>query len=233
MDAEDPALPPDPELLNRQPKWFKPVFYGCIVASILFALAVLTAPVVLRSRKKSPQTEATSNVRQIGLALFEFETEYGTFPNAETAKVVTTIYPSHGLDLSGKSSNALFRQLFAANITQSEAMFYAKVKGSRKPDGDISPSNALERGEVGFGIIAGLSTAGDPARPTVFCPIIPGTDRFDPKPFDGKAVILRVDNSVTSMTIDKSGHVIFEGENILSPIHPIWKGKAPDIRYPE
>lgn len=206
----------------------------CLITIVIIAsLAGLTAPMVIRCPKKADQTEASSNGRQIGLALLEFETEYGSFPDAETAKIVTANNPGHGFDLSGKSSNALFRQLFAANITQSEAMFFAKTKDSKKPDGNISPGKLLAPREVGFGCIAGLSTAGNPSRPIAFCPIIPGTTRFDPEPFKGFAVIVRADNSVASMKIDKDGHAISEGKNILSADHPIWKGKAPDIRYPE
>ena len=126
--------------------------------------------------------------------------------------------PESKLDLSGKSSNAFFRQLLAANIAQSEQMFYAKVKGTKKPDGDIFPGKALQSWEVGFGFVPGRTSEGNPARPIAFCPIIPGTDRFDPEPFDGKAVILRIDNSVASLQIDK---------NILSEDHPVWEGKAP------
>jgi hypothetical protein len=112
-------------------------------------------------------------------------------------------------------------------------MFYAKISGSRKPDGVISPGHALEKGEVGFGLVSSLSTAGNPARITVFCPIIPGTTKFDPKPFGGRAIALRVDNSATHYEIQEDGHIYLDGINLLSPKHPIWKGKAPDIRYPD
>jgi len=232
MPEDDPALPPDPALLNRQPKWFKPVFNGAIIASILFVIALLLAPMTLRNRKKSDQTEATSNARQIGLAVFEFDSEYGMFPSASTRPLVEK---DHGtsIDLSGTSSNALFRQLFAANITQAEAMFYAKSTGVRKSDGIITPGEALKKHEVGFAYISGLSSKDDPATPLVLTPLIPGTTKFDPKPFKGFAVILQIDNSVRSYKIEKDGHIYRDGINLLSPKHPIWKGKAPDIRYPE
>ena len=74
---------------------------------------------------------------------------------------------------------------------------------------------------------------GSPSRPLVVTPLIPGTDRFDPKPFDGKAVILKMDNSVTSIPIQKDGHVLLNGRNILDPGHPIWDGKPPVIVWPE
>ncbi len=72
-----------------------------------------------------------------------------------------------------------------------------------------------------------------PARVIAFCPIIPGTDRFDPIPFDGKAVVLRCDNSVTFVNIDPHGHALVGGMNVFSPSNPIWSGEKIDIRYPE
>lgn len=70
-------------------------------------------------------------------------------------------------------------------------------------------------------------------RPLVVTPLIPGTDRFDPKRFDGKAIILRMDNSVSSMMIDKSGHVLLDGRNLLDPKHSIWSGLPPTLVWPE
>jgi hypothetical protein len=222
-----------PEKTKTKTKSFGLQFW-LILALCIFVIGGLTFPRTTRGRKKpGDQTEAIFNARQIGLALSEFEAEYGSFPNDETAALVKKKHPS-ATGLSGKSSNALFRQLFAAGITQSEQMFYAKVSGTKKPDGVITPGNILEKGEVGFGYIAGLSTEGNPARPVAFAPIIPGTRKFDPKPFDGKAVVLRVDNSVSNFQILPNGHVnTSPGQDIFSPGNPIWDGKAPDIRYPE
>ena len=46
---------------------------------------VLTAPMFIRGHHhRADQTEAVSNARQIGLALYEFEYEYGAYPNAVT-----------------------------------------------------------------------------------------------------------------------------------------------------
>jgi type II secretory pathway pseudopilin PulG len=233
MPEEDPALPPDPALLNRQPKWFKKAFYGVIVVSAFFILALLIAPMMVRQRKIDEQTEQVSNARQIGLALFEFEAEHGTYPSDATAALVTNANPDHGFDLSGRSSNILFRQLFAAHLTQSEAMFYAKVKNSIKPDGDIRLGKALNKGEVGFAYISGLSSKEDPITPIVLAPMIPGTTKFDPEPFGGKAVVIFTDNTVRSYKIEKDGRIYDKGIDLLSSKHPVWKGKKPDIRYPE
>jgi len=104
--------------------------------------------------------EAINNARQIGFALFEFETEFDSYPDKKPALEVT-------------------------------------------------------------------------ARITVFCPIIPGTTKFDPKPFGGRAIALRVDNSATHYEIQEDGHIYLDGINLLSPEHPVWKGTIPDIYYPD
>ena len=195
-------------------------------------LSGLAAPMVIRQRKKADQTEAVSNARSFGLALFEFETEYGSFPTDATAKAVAEATDT-GI-VSGNSSNARFRQLIRAGIVQSETPFYAHIKGTHKPDNDFQGAHALEPGECGFAYVENLLTTDKVARPLAMTPLIPGAMRFDPLPFGGKAVILFTDNSVKSLPIDgQSGKVMFEGKDLLDPAHPIWGGKPPVIVWPE
>jgi hypothetical protein len=137
------------------------------------------------------------------------------------------------LHLAAKTSNDICRQLIAAEIASTEQFFYAKVRGARKPDGIITAGEAVKKGECGFSYLSGLSSDGNRSRPLVVTPLILGTDRFDPKPFQGKAVILRMDNSAVSMPINKDGHVCVDGMNLLDPSHPIWGGKPPVIAWPE
>ena len=59
-----------------------------VVIVIIAALAGLSAPVILKQRKAADRTEALNNVRQIGLSLFEFDAEYGSFPDNNTAEDV-------------------------------------------------------------------------------------------------------------------------------------------------
>ena len=166
------------------------------------------------------------------MALAEFETEYGKFPDASTIDAVRketeTLLP-----FGTKTSNDYFRQLIGSGIAQSEPMFYAKVKGSHRPDGRMDPAHAMTKGEVGFTYLAGLSSKGNPSRALIVTPMIPGTDRFDPEAFDGKAVLLRMDNSVTSLPIQKDGHVLVNGKNLFDPTNPIWDGTPPVIVYPD
>ncbi|MEY3897240.1 MAG: hypothetical protein RLZZ214_2761 [Verrucomicrobiota bacterium] len=193
---------------------------------------VLTAPIFIRSRRIEGVTEEVNNARQIGLALDEFKSQYGVYPDAATATRIRSETKTT-LNLGTTSSNDFFRQLLVANITQSERMFYVKGSGVRKPDNVIAGAKALEKGECGFTYFLGATKQGNPSRPLAAAPMIPGTDRFDPKPFKGKAVCLRIDNSVTSLPIDKDGHVILHGRNLMDPHHPIWEGHAPVIAWPD
>jgi prepilin-type N-terminal cleavage/methylation domain-containing protein len=189
-----------------------------VVIVIIAALAGLTAPMVIRQRKKADQTEAVSNARQIGLALFEFENEYGSYPDATTATAVTNATGST-LTLGSTASNDYFRQLLAGNFTQSEKIFYAKIPSAVKPDDNIKGDDALKQGEVGFGYMmkgtAGFNAAGNPSRPLAVTPLFNNaTDgTFDPAPFDSKAIVLRMDNSVTSINVKLDKKINLGGTN--------------------
>jgi prepilin-type N-terminal cleavage/methylation domain-containing protein len=195
-----------------------------VVIVIIAALAGLTAPMVIRQRKKADQTEAVNNAKQIGLAMFEFENAYGTFPDASTATQVTT-NTGTTLNFAGGKSNDFFRQLIAAEISQSEAMFYAKANYTKKPDNVYNTqTTALGAGEVGFGYVmnvaAAFSTAGNPSRVIVAAPLAgtttPATDgTFDLDMFDSKAVVLRIDNSVQSLNVLKSSKKAQSGAKTL------------------
>jgi hypothetical protein len=204
-----------------------------IVLGLIASFLLWQNNVETRRAKSRAFVRSVNNARQIGLALMEFENDYGSFPDEKTASMVTKNDPRHGFDLSGISSNALFRQLFAAGLAQTEQIFHAQVPGVRRPDDDISPGKALEKGEVGFAIITSLSSAGNPARPAVLAPLIPGTKRFDPRPFGGDAILLRIDNSARRYKIHEDGHIYEKGIDILSQKHPMWGGVSFKIHYPE
>lgn len=163
--------------------------------------------------------------------MLEFQEQYGKLPDVTTVAIqsaTATLAP-----LGKKTSNEFFRQLQAAGMTQSEAMFYAKINGTHKPDGRLDGSHLLEKGECGFTYFLGAVRSDNLTRPLVVTPMIPGTDRFDPQPFEGRAVILKMDNSVTMLPIDKDGHVVLYGTNMMDPHHPIWDGHAPVIAWPD
>jgi hypothetical protein len=223
--------------MDTEPSRSKSLEYTLGILILLGSVAAIFIWQDVKMRQRAAwheHKETVNNARQLGLLFLEFDNDFGSFPNHTTAALVTKNHPSHGYDLSGNSSNALFRQFFAVGYTRSEPMFYAKITGTTKPDGITTPGEALKKGEIGFSYISGLSSKDDPLTPIVLTPLIPGTTKFDPKPFDGKAIILHIDNSVRTYDIAKDGHIYdAKGINLLSPKNPIWKGKAPDIRYPE
>jgi prepilin-type N-terminal cleavage/methylation domain-containing protein len=211
-----------------------------VVIVIIASLAGLTAPMVIRQRKKGDQTTATNNARQIGLALIEFDNDYGSYPGASALAQLDTTASVTGE--AGANSNGYFRMLFQASLTQSEDMFYAKAKSTIKPDGIITTnSEALKAGECGFGYLTtineGLSSSGNPSRPLVITPLTPGATTLDPDPFDKSLVALRGDNSVVSLKMTVAagatiGTVRQGTQDLFAAANPIWGGTAPTIKPP-
>ncbi|WP_367871712.1 hypothetical protein [Luteolibacter sp. Populi] len=226
-----PTPPPDREALRFRRKAARIWWLGGI--SIGFCLLVIGVPLVLRQRSNADMSEAMGNMRSVGMMLLEFDNEYGEFPNATTAADVKKATATT-LTLGTWSSNQLFRQLLAGGGGKSEKPFWAKTAISpRKPD-DIfnTDATALAPGECGFAYIVGQNTF-DLETPLLVAPLLPGKLAFDPKPFKGMAVVLQIDNSVRSYPIDKHGRVILNGLNLFDPRQPFWKGKTPDIKWPE
>lgn len=194
----------------------------------------LVAILIVKKQKDMSfdQAQSVNNIRQLGLALFEFETEYGSFPDETTIDVVKANTRTD-LSLGKETSNDFFRQLIASGIATNESMFYAGISGSKKPDNRMDGVHALEKGEVGYAWFRGGSLKRSPGRPLIAAPMIPGTDRFDPKPFQGRAIILKMDNSLGWLHIDENGHAILDGRNMMDPHHPVWGGSAPVIAWPD
>jgi hypothetical protein len=208
------------------------------VPGVLIGLGIVTIivlPIVLKKGDgEEGTTQALNNARQIGLALFEFDSEYGRFPDAST---IASVRENTGtqLDLGSTSSNQLFRQLIAVGLKSEKPFHFPDSAASpRKPDDIYTPGRALEPGECGFGYATGSSVSSHPGRPIVFGPLIPGTRRFDLEAYKGKAIILRLDNSAIALEIDpKTGQVMQNGMDIFDPRQSWWGGETPDIKLPE
>ena len=211
-----------------------------VVIVIIASLAGLTAPMVIRQRKKADQTEAISNARQIGFAFLEFDNEYGSLPGTSSLAQLDTTATILGV--AGANSNGYFKMLMQADLTQSEAIFYAKARGTIKPDSNISSdAEALKAREVGFGYVAigteGLSSAGNPARPCLVAPLTQGAATLDPAPFDKNLVVLRMDNSAASLKMRVAsgttvGTVSQGGTDLFASTNPVWDGATPSIKPP-
>jgi hypothetical protein len=176
-------------------------------------------------------TTTVMNLKMLHLALLDFDTDYGDFPNDDTAKDVTDATGTV-LTFKGGSSNNYFRQLIAAGC-RTEKIF--QIGGAKAPD-DVfkDDAEALAKGECGIAYVPGLNSSADPSTPVAFAPLVPGKLTFDPVPLGGKAVVLRIDGSVKAETITPEGNVVSaDGKSIFDPAQPCWKGKAPKVAWPE
>ncbi len=201
--------------------------FGC------FTLGRLAEFGFVSNRGVANRITADANAKQIGQALLEFDNQYGKYPDATTAAMVKAKTGSTWM-LGDATSNDLFQQFMVSGIVISEDLFYAKSPWTKKADNIFtSESQALAAGECGFAYITGLSSKDDPDTPICVTPLEPGKLTSDRESFDGKAIILRLDNSVIQLPIDPSGQVILNGMDLFDPRQPFWHGKAPNVKWPK
>ena len=203
---------------HKQPSGFTLVEL-LVVIVIIAALAGLALPTIMKNKAVADRTEAISNARQIGINLFAFDEEYGSFPGNDTAEDVKESTGT-ALNFGGTFSNDYFRQLIAT-VGKSEKIFWAKTAYSKKkPDDIIEPGKALEAAEVGFGYIManqeeGQGSSGEGNRPVVVTPLYKAQTNweFDAEAFGEKAIILRLDSSATAEQIRTDNRYVNIGES--------------------
>lgn len=176
---------------------------------------------------KAKQTLAIMNLRQLGLAMFEFETDYGSFPDEETAKEVKKA-TGKDINLKVETSDDCFRQLLDAEILVNDKILTLQSPGAKPKDGDP----AAKPLKCVFSYCYGISSAGNPGRPLVCYPLLDGKTTFDLAPLGGRAVVLFADNSVRSFPIEKDGRVLIDGKDLFDPAQPYWGGKKPVVKWP-
>jgi prepilin-type N-terminal cleavage/methylation domain-containing protein len=212
-----------------------------VVIVIIASLAALSAPMIMGQVKKAAKAEAISNSKQIGLAMFQFENDYGSYPDASTLETLNEDFADAEVKgEAGEDSNGYFKQLMHAAIAPSEDMFFAKAAGAKKPDGDMTGTNALAAKEVGFGYILngdeGMSTSGNPSRVIAVTPLAEDGENFDAGPFDGVAVLLKIDQSASALKITADpetgfGPVKIGGEELKNA--KFWGTVTPTIKAPK
>jgi prepilin-type N-terminal cleavage/methylation domain-containing protein len=213
-----------------------------VVIAIIVALAALSTPTILKSLKEAHMVEATSNSKQIYNLLIAFNQDWGTFPDDETADKVQAYASTNAPSpLKGSSSNAHLRQLIAGRYVESETIFYTHGPITKKPDNNMTGAEGLAAGEVGFGYIMvndrAQNTSGNAGRPVLVTPLKEGATgaEFDQETFNGKAVILRLDGSVSSERLTTAGKVLVGGTADLLGTGPdsVWgDATTPKINPP-
>jgi len=182
-----------------------------------------------QAKKKEVLVMAISNLRQVGLALLEFESDYGEFPSGETVAAVKENTVSKA-ELKSATANDCFFQLMVAEIVTTDRIFtYEKPADAWNGKGEM-PAKLRK---CGYAYFYGMNAAGHPGRPLVVAPLVKDKQVFDPAVFGGKAVVLRLDNSVVALPIDKDGRVMIDGKDIFDPEQPFWGGKVAPVRWPE
>ncbi|MCW1913427.1 hypothetical protein OJ996_07575 [Luteolibacter sp. GHJ8] len=203
---------------SRRRKGFR--FAHLILMLVLLAGLIGAAmPWIRRQGPAARQAEALNNLRQLGTALFEFDREYGTFPDDDTAVDVRENTGSP-LIFSGTYSNDYFRQLMACGLTNEEVYWCKTSFSPKRPDSQIdapthsrSEARALAAGEVGFSYVRGYSSSGIPG----WVVVAAASDKaradwtFDPNTFGGKALVLKLDGSVAALTIDPATKFVLTG----------------------
>lgn len=196
-----------------------------LVAFLLGVVFVFIAPMVLRTQggRGHDITRATSNAKSLFYLFVEFDQDYGEFPGDGTAILNEGQYSQTDLrGFKGEWSNDYLGQLIAGGYTNSEEIFYSELRGRRykRPDNVIRPNDEILRaGECGFAYVKNQSTSDNSGRPLLVAPIAGQGVVFDPGPYDGKAVVLRIDGAVKQLLIDREtgkakvgeGKTLFEG----------------------
>ncbi|MEP4076231.1 hypothetical protein [Haloferula sp.] len=207
-----------------------------LLVILLFGLTM--NPLVSDQRKTADRIQAIANMRSLSCAFLEFDQEFGSYPDDETAPIVADATGSE-LILTGPHSNPYFRQLIAFGI-QSESIFYSvHPEGSRKPDHIVTPGNALAPGEVGLSYVYGHNSSHDPRLPLLIAPMKSGTHLAWRKPFDGTAAVLLISRGRDPFEnppfdLNRRGEILLaDGSLLLDPSQPYFHGKPINIRHPE
>ena len=194
---------------------------GLLVGGITLvaALAGLAAPVILATKKKADAVSCLSNGKQLFMGMMEFESEYGHYPDDQSANKNPKL-----AGFTGEYANAYLAQLIAGGYVTTESLFYAghgSEKRMVKADDVITPrSEILKKGENGFayvmanedGLIRGLSSSDDRKLPLLVAPMM-RNGSFDRMPFDKKVVVIKVDGSSSLLKSDEQAIFTIGGKS--------------------
>jgi len=185
-----------------------------VVIAIIVTLAGVATPVLLSQKKKGDHAKAVQNAKQVGYALFNFENDFGRYPDDNTVDDLD----DDAIISSAGDANEYFSQLIAGGYVDQEAPFFAKTSFTIEPDNDKSTaSTVLEAGEVGFNYImrssgVGLNSSVNSAVPLICAPSDgTGGQKFDRNVYNKRSVVLRIDMSVSDYSINADGDITLKG----------------------
>ncbi len=204
-----------------------------VVIAIIAALAAMATPVIMKQQKKAAATTAVSNAKQIFMLMVEFDQDFNSFPNDDTAEDDEDLNDFNG------DANGYLGQFIAGGYTQSEEIFFAKGGSDSpgKPDNNIKEGKILEAGECGFAYTVNMSTSNNMGLPILLAPMATETT-FKPDPYDGKCVVLRIDGSVQQYRLKKNDDTANVGGGVTLFTQDIWTDAQsgttpPTVELPE
>ena len=221
--------------------WWK---WGLFATVILLGIAILLIPYVMRRAWSGPEhdfTRSLNNMRQIGLALSEFEYEFGRMPDDVTAKVLRERNPENHIPIGNQSSNDFFHQLFAAGIVENPWIFYGGGIAKQRAREVVDGEPPLPPGTCGFAYIFRYEGSTPPISPLVVYPLKNDQRGFETNLFRNHflkmsrnpGAVLYADNSVRQYKLDRKGRLIINGRDFFDPAQPHWDGKPFRVVWPE
>ena len=206
------------------------------------ALLLATLPAILNAQapgpEKTPEPDAKNQaiiqlkpeeliikLRQLGLALLEFDTEYGEYPCIGSIESVREATETK-MKLGTKDSGDFFDQLVAAGMLNDRTIFtFPDPKAPKDAEGNPATTT--------FSYISGASSANHPSCPLAVHPLINGKMIFDREAMGGKAVILFIDCSARTFPIEADGTVKLDGKDLFDPTQPYWGSREITVKWPK
>ena len=218
------------------------LFWG-VILGVLLLIAGTMVPVLQYPRGRGGDfARAIQNAKQIGYALYNFEDDFGSYPNDKTAKSILDSDADAFLSSAG-GSNYYFSQLIAGGYVDQEAPFYANVEGVNVPDNmKNSADELLGAGEVGFAYVVWDEELDVDQLP----PVAPLLMTFLEERKKGLAepsswfrnskrrlIIFRADMTASALRSDSKGIVKVRNKDYFDWSQPHWGGQKPKIVWPK
>ena len=170
-----------------------------VVIAIIAIIAGMAAPALQNAMVSGRQTQATSNARQIGLAMKMYANDNdGAFPSAASE-------PGESIN----TSNDAFRTLVPTYIDNESIFAVGGSKAGPKADNRMNtPSEVLSRGENHWAYVSGLSSSSNSTWPLIV-DHTDGSGYYTNKEGDfggtwkgGKAIVVRTDASAAAIKLE-------------------------------
>jgi len=171
-----------------------------VVIAIIAALAGLSYGPIMKQLNAADRTEAISNARSINTAMLSFyAANNGNYPNNNTGRGTNVTSPE-----------TAFQQLISSKFVDDKKFFWHRTAARKGVASINEPANnnvALTTDEVVWSYMMNLD-ASQGSLPLFFDSVVSltsNTGSFLPSLWTGKAIVARVDGSVTAEQINFAG----------------------------